>query len=211
MNVANWLTLSRIVLIIPFVYFLLNDYYLIALIIFVIASITDWLDGFIARKFNMITDLGKLLDPMADKILVISALICFAGYRGNDGIYWFPAWVVPVIIIVAREFIVTGFRMAILEKDNKAVIAADIWGKIKTAFTMFTIIVILALLTLEKHRLILSATRYWFNMQGYGEGFISGERYLSQNVGTILIYICATLTVFSGITMIWKNRKLFTQ
>jgi CDP-diacylglycerol--glycerol-3-phosphate 3-phosphatidyltransferase len=173
MNIANRLTLLRIVLIIPFVYFLLGGYYLIALIIFTIASVTDWLDGFIARKFSMITDLGKFLDPLADKILVISALICFVGLD------WIPAW--TVIVIAAREFIVTGFRLAVVEKDNTAVIAADIWGKIKTAFTMLMVVWIL-----------------------------TSALYLEENINDILMYVCVALTVFSGVTMIYKNRKLFT-
>jgi CDP-diacylglycerol--glycerol-3-phosphate 3-phosphatidyltransferase len=168
MNIANWLTLSRIVMIIPFVYFLLTEYYLIALIIFAAASITDWLDGFIARKYNMITDLGKFLDPLADKILVISALICLASLNR------IPAW--TVVVIVAREFIVTGFRLAVVSKDNTAVIAADIWGKVKTAFTMIAIMFIMA----------------------------------DTLPADIIMYICAGLTVFSGITIIWKNKKLFT-
>jgi CDP-diacylglycerol--glycerol-3-phosphate 3-phosphatidyltransferase len=174
LNIANILTFFRIILIIPFVAFFLNDTFLIALIIFIVASLTDALDGYIARKFNMVTDLGKFLDPLADKILVISALICFVALS------WIPAW--TVVVIVAREFIVSGFRLAVVSKDNTAVIAADIWGKIKTAFTMLAIVWILI-----------------------------GALQPGENINDILMYICAALTVFSGVTMIWKNRKLFTQ
>ncbi|MCL2694542.1 MAG: CDP-diacylglycerol--glycerol-3-phosphate 3-phosphatidyltransferase [Oscillospiraceae bacterium] len=174
LNIANILTFLRIILIIPFVAFFLNDTFLIALIIFIVASLTDALDGYIARKFNMVTNLGKFLDPLADKILVISALICFVALS------WIPAW--TVVVIVAREFIVSGFRLAVVSKDNTAVIAADIWGKIKTAFTMLAIVWILI-----------------------------GALQPGENINDILMYICAALTVFSGVTMIWKNRKLFTQ
>jgi len=207
LNWANRLTILRILMIPLFVWLLYTSTpviwnqtvylsYIWAIIVFMLASITDWLDGFIARKFNMITDLGKFLDPLADKILVISALVCFIN------VFWIPAW--AVIVIIAREFIVTGFRLAVVEKNKEAVIAADIWGKIKTAFTMVAIIAILVLHTFFD----------WFkfnflNLQTWGE-----NRCYALTVYTvcdILIYICAALTVFSGVTMIWKNRKLFTQ
>jgi CDP-diacylglycerol--glycerol-3-phosphate 3-phosphatidyltransferase len=186
MNLANWLTVLRIILIIPFVLFLLNGYFLIALIIFAAASITDWLDGFIARKYNMITDLGKFLDPLADKILVISALVCFIEVLNIS------SWL--VVIIIAREFIVTGFRLAVVEKDNKAVISADIWGKIKTAVTM---IVICWILAMEAYKvcIILSDT--------------NGALQIGEASYDIPMYVVVALTVFSGITMIIKNKKLF--
>jgi len=186
MNLANILTFSRIVLIIPFVIFLLQENFLAALSLFIVASITDFLDGYIARKFNMITGLGKFLDPLADKLLVISALICLIG--------WVPAW--AVIVIVSREFIVTGFRLAVVEKDNKAVIAADIWGKIKTAFTMVAICAILYIIDLLYNP--------WMSIA------VSLSRYDLTLIIDMLIYVCVTLTVFSGLTMIVKNRKLFS-
>jgi CDP-diacylglycerol--glycerol-3-phosphate 3-phosphatidyltransferase len=183
LNIANQLTLFRVILIIPFVYFLLIENYLVALVLFSVASITDLLDGLIARTFNMITNLGKFLDPLADKVLIISALICYVELS------LVPAFIVT--IIVAREFIITGFRMAIIERDNKAVIAADIWGKLKTVVTMLTIIWILSIQMFLKFDVI----------------------YLHEAVviiTDILIYVCVFLTVFSGFTAIWKNRKLFT-
>jgi CDP-diacylglycerol--glycerol-3-phosphate 3-phosphatidyltransferase len=175
------------------VYFLLVWISPVPLILFIIASITDWADGFIARKFNMVTDLGKFLDPLADKILVISALICFI-QLGYHNITWM------VIVIVTREFVVTGFRLAVVSKDNTAVIAADIWGKIKTAATMLVIIWILFMdmLTLE-HGLLVHRMS-WFGMFGY-EFFIPN----------VLMLIVTILTVFSGVTMICKNRKLFNE
>jgi len=188
MNIANWLTFSRIILVIPFVLFLLAGQFVFAFIIFAVACVTDWLDGFIARNYNMITDLGKFLDPLADKILVVSALICFVELG------FFGAWV--VVVIVAREFIVSGFRLAVVSKDNTAVIAADIWGKIKTAVTMIAIMWILAIeMFIEFAKASDTNNALIFDEGSY----------------EILMYICVALTIFSGFTMIYKNRKLFKQ
>ena len=130
MNLPNKLTMLRIILIPFFVFFLLcfnvPNNFLWALILFAVASITDTLDGRIARKNNLVTDFGKLMDPLADKLLVTSALIGFAGIGA------IPAYV--VIIIVAREFLVTSIRLLAAEKGR--VIAADMTGKIKTTFQM---------------------------------------------------------------------------
>lgn len=145
MNLPNKLTLFRIVLIVPFVLLLLGGAYgwfgedtmltdWIALGIFVIASLTDLLDGKIARKYNLITDFGKFMDPLADKLLVCSAMIALIEM---DRI---PAWV--VIIIIAREFIISGFRL--IASDNGIVIAASYWGKFKTTFQMVMIILMIA-------------------------------------------------------------------
>ncbi|MCL2019159.1 MAG: CDP-diacylglycerol--glycerol-3-phosphate 3-phosphatidyltransferase [Oscillospiraceae bacterium] len=183
MNLANKLTLLRVLFIPFFVFCLLNGMYLTAFILFALASITDWLDGYVARKYNMITDLGKFLDPLADKILVISALVCFIEVFA---VLRFPGW--AVILIIAREFIVSGFRLAVVSKDNKAVIAADSWGKIKTAATMLTVCSFLALLVFYTH---IPQYLKWYDINIY------------------LLYICTALTVYSGFTMIWKNRKLF--
>ena len=123
------LTMLRMVLIIPFVILMQSEdptHLLWALIIFVVASLTDLLDGKIARKYNLITNFGKLMDPLADKLLVMSGMIMFIE-RG-----WAPAFV--VIIILAREFLVTSVRL--LAAKEGVVIAADIWGKLKTVFQM---------------------------------------------------------------------------
>ena len=106
----------------------------IALIIFIIASLTDLLDGKIARKYNLITDFGKFMDPLADKLLVCSALICLVSLNR------IPAWI--VIIIIAREFIISGFRL--IAADNGRVIAASYWGKFKTTFQMIMVILMIA-------------------------------------------------------------------
>jgi CDP-diacylglycerol--glycerol-3-phosphate 3-phosphatidyltransferase len=151
MNLPNKLTVFRVVLIIPFVAFLLGGYEgwkwftmlfggilaytdYIALAIFVIASLTDLLDGKIARKYNLITNFGKFMDPLADKLLVCSAMICLTAM---DRI---PAWV--VIIIISREFVISGFRL--IASDNGKVIAASYWGKFKTTFQMVMVILMIA-------------------------------------------------------------------
>ena len=139
MNLPNKLTLFRVVLIPFFVVFMLvnvtgNTDKWIALIIFIIASLTDLLDGKIARKYNLITDFGKFMDPLADKLLVCSALICLVSLSK------IPAWI--VIIIIAREFIISGFRL--IAADNGRVIAASYWGKFKTTFQMIMVILMIA-------------------------------------------------------------------
>lgn len=137
MNLANKLTVFRMVLIPFFLVFFLTDFTpynrLISLIIFVIATITDKLDGTIAKKYNMVTNFGKFMDPMADKLLVCSALICLC-VSGE-----IPAW--AVIVIIAREFAISGIRQ--IAADNGVAIAASVWGKAKTIAQMVMIIVIL--------------------------------------------------------------------
>lgn len=135
MNLPNRLTLLRVFLIPFFLLFMYLDipfHYLIALIIFTAASITDALDGKIARARNLVTNFGKFLDPLADKVLVISALAVFVE------IPEITMGAVPFIIICAREFMVSGLRL--LAADSGIVVAAGIWGKLKTAFTMVAII-----------------------------------------------------------------------
>lgn len=138
MNIANKLTVFRMILIPFFVIFFLTDFTphnkLIALIIFVVATITDKLDGTIAKKYNMVTNFGKFMDPMADKLLVGSALVCLCA-KGE-----LPAWV--VLIIIAREFAISGIRQ--IAADNGVAIAASVWGKAKTVAQMVMIIVLLS-------------------------------------------------------------------
>ena len=137
MNLPNKLTTFRVILIPFFVFFLLAPYFegygnYIALVIFIVASLTDFLDGKIARKYNLVTNFGKFMDPLADKLLVCSALICLIAL---DRI---PAWI--VIVIISREFIISGFRL--IAADNGVVIAASYWGKFKTASQMVTVILL---------------------------------------------------------------------
>ena len=129
----------RVILIPFFVAFMLTDFAgaaskWIALGIFIVASLTDLLDGKIARKYNLITNFGKFMDPLADKLLVCSALICLVELSR------IPSWI--VIIIIAREFVISGFRL--IASDNGVVIAASYWGKFKTTFQMIMVILMIA-------------------------------------------------------------------
>ncbi len=151
MNLPNKLTIFRIVLIVPFILLLLGegsgwkwfsaifggimeyvDY--IALGVFIVASLTDLIDGKIARKYNLVTNFGKFMDPLADKLLVSAALIALVEM---DRI---PAWI--VIVIISREFIISGFRL--VASDNNVVIAAGYWGKFKTVFQMVMVCLLIA-------------------------------------------------------------------
>ena len=151
MNLPNKLTIFRVILIVPFVVLLLGNYHdweiikllfggimekvdYIALAIFIIASLTDLLDGKIARKYNLVTNFGKFMDPLADKLLVCAALIALVE-MGR-----IPSWV--VIVIISREFIINGFRT--IAADNGVVIAASYWGKFKTTFQMIMVCLMIA-------------------------------------------------------------------
>ena len=151
MNLPNKLTIFRVILIVPFVLLLLGGYHewgwftalfggimeyvdYIALGIFIIASLTDLIDGKIARKYNLVTNFGKFMDPLADKLLVCAALIALTE-MGR-----IPSWV--VIIIISREFIISGFRL--IASDNGVVIAASYWGKFKTTFQMIMVCLMIA-------------------------------------------------------------------
>ena len=145
MNLPNKLTMFRMSLIVPFVVILLGGEAgwfgqnllipdMIALAIFIVASLTDLIDGKIARKYNLVTNFGKFMDPLADKLLVCAALIALVE-MGR-----IPAWV--VIIIISREFIISGFRL--IASDNNVVIAASYWGKFKTTFQMVMVCLMIA-------------------------------------------------------------------
>ncbi len=138
MNLPNKLTLFRVILIPFFVFFLLVPYFpengdYIAAVIFVIASLTDLFDGKIARRYNLVTNFGKFMDPLADKLLVCSALICLVEMKR------LAAWI--AIVIISREFIISGFRL--IAAEHQIVIAASYWGKFKTTFQMLMIIVLI--------------------------------------------------------------------
>lgn len=179
MNLPNKLTLLRAVLVPVFLVLLfvkaipLN--FTLALVVFVGASVTDALDGHIARKNGLVTNFGKFLDPLADKVLVISALIAFIELDIIGSI--------PVIIIVAREFMVSGLRL--LAADSGIVVAAGFSGKLKTAFTMVTIVVILV-------NLAVSGDFDWF---GFAAG---GVQKVTDIAIQALVWISAGLTVISG-------------
>ena len=139
MNLLNKLTILRVILIPFFVVALLWDggqnqtLRYVSAAIFIVASLTDMLDGKIARKYNLVTNFGKFMDPLADKLLVCSALICLIELGQ------IPSWM--VIIIISREFIISGFRL--VASDNGVVIAASYWGKFKTTFQMIAVVLLI--------------------------------------------------------------------
>lgn len=178
MNLPNKLTIFRVILIPFFVVFLLLDpsnqtYRYIADAIFIIASLTDMLDGKIARKYNLVTNFGKFMDPLADKLLVSAAMICLIA-TGQ-----LAAWI--VIVIISREFIISGFRL--IASDNGIVIAASYWGKFKTVFQMLMIIVLIANIQMP-----------FFTV-----------------LGTILIYVALVLTIVSLIDYIVTNKDVLKE
>lgn len=138
MNLPNKLTILRVLMIPFFVLFMLMDITgtadkWIAVTLFIVASLTDFLDGYIARKYNLVSNFGKFMDPLADKLLVSAAMICLVEMGRLQ------AWI--VIVIISREFIISGFRL--IASDNGVVIAASYWGKFKTVFQMAMIIVLI--------------------------------------------------------------------
>ena len=178
MNLPNKLTIFRVILIPFFVFFMLAPYFpdngkYIAVAIFIIASLTDMLDGKIARKYNLVTNFGKFMDPLADKLLVCSAMICLVA-TGQ-----LASWI--VIIIISREFIISGFRL--IASDNGRGIAASYWGKFKTVFQMLMIIVLI------------------LDIQNAG----------FQVLGVILTYVALILTVVSLIDYIVKNKQVLKE
>ena len=185
MNLANKLTLMRVILVPFFVAFMLIDAiplnYLWALLVFAIASITDMLDGKIARARGLVTNFGKFLDPLADKVLVITALTVLVELDE------FRMSAIPLVIIIAREFMVSGLRL--LAAEEGVVIAAGIWGMLKSAFTMGTIVAVLLYLSLTGgfHVAMPDAVRTWV---------LNG-----------LIWISTVLTIISGLVYLkgcWK-------
>ena len=179
MNLPNKLTVMRVIMIPFFVISLLAFHGEVRLLrnlaaaIFIVASLTDMLDGKIARKYNLVTNFGKFMDPLADKLLVCSALICLIELGQ------LPAWM--VIIIVSREFIISGFRLIAAEQG--IVIAASMWGKFKTVFQMLMIIVLIANIPLAA-----------FDM-----------------IGTVLTYVALVLTVVSLVDYIAKNKDILKE
>lgn len=176
MNTPNKLTIARMIIVPFLVIFLLtgwggeaNRY--ISLTLFVVASVTDWFDGYLARKNNLVTNFGKFMDPLADKLLVCSAMICMIDLKRLSA--WF------VIIIIAREFIISGFRL--IAAEDGIVIAANYWGKFKTASQMIMIILLI------------------LHFDGI---FVILEQ--------IFIWLSLALTIISLITYIWQNRTVLS-
>lgn len=175
MNLPNKLTILRVILVPIFVVFLMCNITgydkWIALAIFIIASLTDMLDGKIARKHNLVTNFGKFMDPLADKLLVCSAFICFIELQK------IPTWM--VLIVIAREFIISGFRL--VAADSGVVIAASMWGKYKTAISMVMIGFVIADINYPVFMIITQ----------------------------VLIWAALVLTVVSLVDYIVKNRNVF--
>ena len=176
MNVPNRLTILRVIMIPLFVVAMLweslpySDY--IALVLFAGACITDFFDGYLARKYNQITTFGKFMDPLADKLLVCAALICFLADANPE----MPVW--AVIIIISREFIISGFRLVAAEKG--ITIAASYWGKVKTVVQMIMSILLI----------------------------IHFNHPVFRIIDAIFIYAAVILTVISLIDYIYKNREI---
>ena len=195
MNLPNKLTLGRIILVPLMVAALLIDFpfnNLVALIIFAAASITDLLDGKIARKQNLVTDFGKFADPLADKILVLATLLCFVQNGYCD--------CVAVIIVLFREFSVTSIRL--IAASSGEVIAANIWGKAKSVSQLIAVIAILVMqfiLNLANDTNLISAQAESIMSSAFG---IAGE---------VLVWISTVFAVISGVIYIVQNRNFISE
>lgn len=174
MNLPNKLTMLRIILIPIFIVILMQGYSIIAAVFFILAAATDALDGHLARKYNLITNFGKIMDPLADKLLVTSALICLVELGQVAG------WM--VIVILAREFIITGLRA--VAAGEGIVIAAGKSGKVKTVLQMLALSVILL--------------QNWpFSL------------FTDKPIGIYILWLAVIMTVYSGIEYIIKNKEIF--
>ena len=190
MNLPNQLTVARLILSFVFVAFLsledLSWSKTAALVAFVIAAITDFLDGYLARKHNLVTNFGKLMDPLADKILMC------AGFVLLTRLELIPAWI--VVAILSREFMVTGLRL--LASAEGVVLAAENLGKYKTIIQIVTVIYFLLFLAAKES--LLGFLQPMFN------AFYLGPDHL----GAVLIWASLILTIWSGFSYLWKNRRL---
>lgn len=187
MNLPNKLTIIRVILAPVFLVLLVLDFphhYLAALIVFIAASLTDMFDGKIARKYNLITNFGKFMDPLADKMIVHAAFIGFLYLNIGWGILWIN------FIVLTREFLVTSVRY--MAATNGKVVAADIWGKLKTVSQMIAII---AAIFFE-----------WL----IGLGFVPSAVSCGLRVfDSVLLWIAAVLSVISGLNYLMKNKEFF--
>ena len=188
MNLPNKITVFRIILAFTFMVFLfLNGVgaKFLALFTFVLASVSDFLDGYIAKNTNSITDFGKLMDPIADNVSTLSAFLAFVQMQ------LVPAWI--VVIIIFRELVITGLRVLALAK--KEVLPASLDGKHKTVSQMVSILTILVFILLREMGIVLfkvweEPLEYWFRQAIF-----------------ILMLITVTLTIISGVSFLWKNRR----
>ena len=191
MNLPNKLTVARILLVPFFVAALLIDFplnNLVALALFGAASLTDMFDGKIARKHGLITDFGKFADPLADKILVISALLCFVQLGLCD--------CVAIIIVLFREFVVTSIRLIAAAKGK--VIAANMWGKVKTVTQIVAIVCVLAMQTV-------------LDLGGLGVQLPAALPSVFTVIGEVLIWISSFFAVLSGVVYVAQNRQFISE
>ena len=187
MNWANRLTLGRLALTILFVLALSSSWAYgrtLALILFLLAGLSDYLDGEIARRYGIITKFGKLMDPLVDKVMMAAAFICLVPLRAV------PAWVAT--IVVARDFLITGLRL--LASSEGQVLPAERLGKHKTSWQIVTVIFFLALLSAREIRRTAPQETWWQNAWGYG--------------GDALLWITIGLTIYSGLGYLWRHRRL---
>lgn len=184
MNLPNKLTLGRIIAVPFFILAYMTEHFLLALIIFILASLTDMLDGQIARKQNLITNFGKIMDPLADKVLVYSAFCLMVADKTIH------AWM--LIVILAREFIVAGVRT--VAASEGIVIAADMAGKIKTVLQMIAV----PMLLLYRHTDSLNGPGIMYELPG-----------LLWTYGRIVLWASVAMTVYSGAMYIIKNKEVF--
>jgi CDP-diacylglycerol--glycerol-3-phosphate 3-phosphatidyltransferase len=187
MNWANRLTLGRLVLTILFVVSLSTSWAYgrtAALVLFLLAGVTDYLDGQIARRWGIITNFGKLMDPLVDKVMMASAFICLVPLGA------IPAWVAT--IIVARDFLITGLRL--LASAEGVILPAERLGKHKTSWQIVTVAYLLALLAMIEVWPTTSEASWWQNAWHYG--------------GDALLWVVIVLTVYSGLGYLWQHRAL---
>lgn len=194
MNLPNKLTILRMIMVPIFLVFLIFSsnilwFKWIALLLFILASLTDWLDGSIARKYNLVTNFGKFMDPLADKLLVCTALIQLTDMK------MIPAWM--TIVIIAREFIISGFRLVAAEKG--IVIAAGKSGKWKTAVTM--VMICFMIIVVNNH----GFTSPLFNTAAAS---VSMLYLVIYTIGYILLIISLALTVISMVEYLVKNKDV---
>ena len=190
MNWANRLTVARFFLSLIFVTSLSSQWAwgrTVGLVVFLLAGISDYADGQIARRYSLVTDFGKLMDPLMDKIMIASAFICLVGFRA------IPAWV--VVLIVSREFAITGLRLLALTKGR--LLEAESLGKHKTGWQIATIIFFLLMLSISELRGYEApgSAPQWFNtLWAYG--------------GNTFLTVAVTLTLVSGLGYLWKNHSI---
>jgi CDP-diacylglycerol--glycerol-3-phosphate 3-phosphatidyltransferase len=187
MNWANRLTLSRLVLTVLFVGALNSSWEYArtsALFLFIVAGLTDFIDGEVARRYNVVTNFGKLMDPLVDKIMVAAAFISLVPLKA------IPAWAATAV--VARDFLITGLRLMATAKGR--VLPAENLGKQKTSWQIITVIFFLTLLAVSELRYVDERSTWWLRAR--------------DEAGPILVWITVALTIYSGLGFAWRNREL---